>query len=68
MLTTKKYTIAARPERTVVRIPLGGKIKSLTSLMKEVKNQSIPTTAKISVIRGYNGTALRYEWPTTITQ
>lgn len=66
MLTTKKYTLPALPERTVVRIPIGGKINSFGALMKEIKKNGVPTTARLTFMTTSHGRAARLVYPTNI--
>lgn len=65
-MTTKKYILPALPERTVVRIPIGGKIMSMQALLKETKKLQVPATAKLRLLRTPEGTAARFEYPTSL--
>lgn len=72
MTTIKKYTLKAIPERTVVRIPLGGKINTMQALLKEIKKQGVPSTAKMQLTQTStygipSGREARFTWPTSLT-
>ncbi len=67
-MSTKKYNLPAKtisyPERTVVRIPLTG--LTTGQLMKEIKKNSIPTTARMRLLRTIHGREARFEYPTSL--
>lgn len=65
-MNTKKYIIPALPERTVVRIPLTGKTATYAALLKETKKMQIPSTAKLRFLRTPEGTAARFEYPSSL--
>lgn len=68
-MNTKIYNLPAKtisyPARTVVRIPLTG--ISTGAFMKEIKKNSIPTTARMRLLRTLHGREARFEWPTSLT-
>jgi hypothetical protein len=64
-LKIKRYTLAAKPERTVVMLPLLGSKTLVSQLMSAIRTESIPRTAKITTVyNSYKGTrSLRVEFP-----
>jgi hypothetical protein len=61
----RRYTLAAKPERTVVTVPLLGNKTLVSTLTSAIRNESIPSTAKVSTIynRKTGARNLRYEFP-----
>lgn len=63
MIKTRRYTIKARPERTVVLIPVRGMSTLLADFNRVVRTESIPRTAAVSILTKHDGSrALRVEW------
>jgi hypothetical protein len=64
-MKTRRYNIPAKPERTVVMLPLVGSKTLVSQLMSAIRTESIPRTAKITTV--YNRTngsrSLRVEFP-----
>ena len=72
-MNIKRYIIPSRVERTVVRVPVTGNKLSLRTVMKIMKDQSIPRTATVRVATTMDNRTfttrryLRFEWPTETT-
>lgn len=64
-MKVKRYILPAKPERTVVRMPLFGSSTLLASLTRAIRSESIPRSAKLSIVRDAKGNkSLRAEFPT----
>lgn len=65
-MKTKRYTLKALPERTVVMIPLVGTRTLLSQVLGAVRNERIPRSAKLRIVTRHDGTrSLRAEFTTT---
>lgn len=61
-MKTRRYTLKALPERTVVMIPLVGNTL-LSSVMTAIRTERIPRTAKLRILTRHDGSrSLRAEF------
>jgi hypothetical protein len=63
-LKIRRYILKAKPERTVVLLPVRGQRTLLKDMLKVVKQESIPSNAGINVLLNADGTGrrVRFEW------
>ena len=63
-MRTKRYTLAAKPERTVVLIPLVGGQTKLSAILKAMRAERIPADARVRLLTNHTTGArsLRYEF------
>jgi len=62
-MKTKRYTLPAKPERTVVLIRLTGGQTLLSQVMHAIRTERVPRDAKVRLLTHTDGTrSLRYEF------
>jgi hypothetical protein len=63
-MKTRRYILPARPERTVILVPLTGSRTLLSEVLRIVRNERIPRDAKVRILTNRNTGArsLRYEF------
>ena len=59
----QRYTIKAKHERTVVRVPVFGTKTSLRDLLKVVKLEDIPKDAAVNIVTTPTGRSVKFEFP-----
>jgi hypothetical protein len=65
-MKVKRYILPAKPERTVITLPLLGSKTLVSTLMSAIRQESIPRTAKVTTLynRRTGARNLRVEFPT----
>ena len=64
-----RYTLKAKPERTVIKLPVRGSKTLVKDLLKVVKQESIPANAAVNIMYNTDGTSrgVRFEFVTPTT-
>jgi hypothetical protein len=62
-MKTRRYTLKALPERTIVMIPLVGERTLLSQLNHAIRSERIPRDAKVRLLTHYGvARSLRFEF------